>query len=58
MEDGEAVELVHRAVRREQSEHAIVEIGGIGEISDQEFLVTETPIRGFWSYYYQLMGPS
>jgi hypothetical protein len=23
---------------------------------DQEYLVTEMPIRGFWSYYYELMG--
>ena len=57
MEDGEAVEMVHTAVRREQDEHAVVEIGGKGPIADhQEYLVTETPIRGFWSYYYELMG--
>ncbi len=56
MEDGEAVELVHRAVRREQDDHAVVEIGGKGVIADQQYLVTETPIRGFWSYYYELMG--
>jgi len=56
MEDGEAVELVHQAVLREQDEHAVVEIGGKGPIADQDYLVTETPIRGFWSYYYELMG--
>lgn len=56
MEDGEAVELVHKAIKREQDEHAIVEIGGTGAIADHEYLVTEIPIRGFWSYYYELMG--
>jgi anthranilate 1,2-dioxygenase large subunit len=56
MEDGEAVELVQRAVLREQDQHAFVEIGGKGDIVDQEYLVTEMPIRGFWSYYYELMG--
>ena len=56
MEDGEAVEMVHRAVKREQDEHGIVEIGGKGEIADHDYLVTEIPIRGFWSYYYELMG--
>ena len=56
MEDGEAVEMVHRAVKREQDEHGIVEIGGKGEIGDHDYLVTEIPIRGFWSYYYELMG--
>lgn len=56
MEDGEAVELVQRAVLREQDQHARVEIGGKGEIFDQENLITEVPIRGFWSYYCELMG--
>lgn len=56
MEDGEAVEIVHNTVRHEEDAHARVEIGGKGEIRDQHSLVTEVPIRGFWSYYCELMG--
>jgi len=56
MEDGEAIELVHRAILREGDSHSFVEIGGRGEIKDQDNLVTEVPIRGFWSYYTRLMG--
>jgi anthranilate 1,2-dioxygenase large subunit len=56
MEDGEAVELVHRAILREKESHAMVEIGGKGEIRTQESLVTEVPIRGFYHYYCELMG--
>jgi anthranilate 1,2-dioxygenase large subunit len=56
MEDGEAVELVQIAIQREQDKHALVEIGGKGEIKTQESLVTEVPIRGFYSYYCELMG--
>ena len=56
MEDGEAVELVQAAIQRDQDKHARVEIGGKGEIKTQESLVTEVPIRGFYSYYCELMG--
>jgi anthranilate 1,2-dioxygenase large subunit len=56
MEDGEAVEIVHRNTRRELDGHAMVEIGGKGPIKDQLNLVSEVPIRGFYSYYHELMG--
>jgi anthranilate 1,2-dioxygenase large subunit len=56
MEDGEAVEIVHRATLRQLDAHARVEIGGKGVISDSPNLVTEVPIRGFYSYYHELMG--
>lgn len=56
MEDGEAVEIVQRGVKREQREHAMLEVGGTGAIEDQRSLVTEVPIRGFMSYYCDLMG--
>jgi len=29
---------------------------GGGAVADQESLVTETAIRGFWRYYRELMG--
>lgn len=56
MEDGEAVEIVHRTIASGPQDHARVEIGGKGPIGDAEWLVTEVPIRGFWSYYHELMG--
>ena len=56
VEDGEAVELVHTAKEREQDKQATVEIGGKGKIETQKSLVTEVPIRGFYSYYCELMG--
>ncbi|PKU23450.1 aromatic ring-hydroxylating oxygenase subunit alpha [Telmatospirillum siberiense] len=56
MEDGEAVEIVHRTTLPERDGHARVEIGGKGPIADQPNLVSEVPIRGFYAYYCELMG--
>ena len=33
-----------------------MEMGGRGEIKNLEHRVTETPVRGFWSYWAELMG--
>jgi anthranilate 1,2-dioxygenase large subunit len=56
MEDGEAVELVHRAIVRDAQEHSVVEFGGRGPIRDQDNLVSDVPMRGFWMHYCKLMG--
>jgi anthranilate 1,2-dioxygenase large subunit len=56
MEDGEAVELVHRAIVSDLDECSIVEFGGRGAIKDQENLVSDVPMRGFWMHYCKLMG--
>jgi anthranilate 1,2-dioxygenase large subunit len=56
MEDGEAVELVHRAIVRDTDQHSVVEFGGRGPIKDQENLVSDVPMRGFWMHYCKLMG--
>jgi anthranilate 1,2-dioxygenase large subunit len=57
MEDGEAIQNVHTATRPEQGKHAVVEMGGGGTIpTDVAFKVSDIPIRGFWSYYSELMG--
>jgi len=56
MEDGEAIELVHKALVREQDAYSFVEIGGRGEPVDQDNLVTEVPMRGFWINYRELMS--
>ncbi|MGD9945955.1 MAG: Rieske 2Fe-2S domain-containing protein [Burkholderiaceae bacterium] len=56
MEDGEAIELVQRATRPGPGGAAVVEMGGRGPLGDLAHRVTETPVRGFWSYYSELMG--
>lgn len=56
MEDGEAIEIVHRATSPAVDGAAVVEMGGRGPIGDREHRVTDVPIRGFWSYWAELMG--
>ena len=56
MEDSEAIEIVHRATRSAFGKSAVVEVGGGGAIADCPFRVTDVPVRGFWSYYAEVMG--
>ena len=57
MEDGEAIELVHRATRGEDVKSGLLEMGGLGAIPDEiRFRTSEVSIRGFWSYYAELMN--
>ncbi len=57
MEDGEAIEVVQRATRAERDGAcAVIEMGGRGAVKDETHRVTESPIRGFWSYWAELMG--
>ncbi|MGH7964011.1 MAG: aromatic ring-hydroxylating dioxygenase subunit alpha [Candidatus Binatia bacterium] len=54
MEDGHAAEIVQQAITRDSDASSLIEMGGRG-VDDQENLVTETGIRGFWQYYRNLM---
>ncbi len=57
MEDGEAIEIVHRATRGEPERSGLLEMGGLGAIPDEiRFRTSEVSIRGFWSYYAALMN--
>ena len=56
MEDGEAIELAHRASRPEDDATSVIELGGGGVISDRDYRVTDVPVRGFWSYWAELLG--
>ncbi len=56
MEDGEAIELAHRASRPDGDGMTVIELGGAGVISDRDYRVTDVPLRGFWSYYAELLG--
>jgi anthranilate 1,2-dioxygenase large subunit len=57
MEDGEAIEIVHRATAPERGTHAVIEMGGHGAFPPEiDFKASDIPVRGFWSYYAELMG--
>jgi anthranilate 1,2-dioxygenase large subunit len=56
MEDGEAIEIAHRASRPDPDRATVIELGGGGVISDRDYRVTDVPLRGFWSYYAELLG--
>jgi anthranilate 1,2-dioxygenase large subunit len=56
MEDGEAIELVQRASAPDGDRTTIIELGGGGVISDRDYRVNDVPVRGFWSYYAELLG--
>ena len=55
MEDGYAAEIVQQSVAGERRAASFVEMGGT-EVGDQESLISETAIRGFWRYYRDSMG--
>jgi len=46
---------VQQAIIRDRDAASLIAMGG-REVTDQENLVTETGIRGFWQYYRDLMG--
>jgi anthranilate 1,2-dioxygenase large subunit len=56
MEDGEAIEITQRATAAERDACSVVEMGGGGKIMNLEHRVNDIPVRGFWSYYAELMG--
>ena len=55
MEDGEAIEIAHRASGPDRDRTTVIELGGGGVISDRDYRVHDVPLRGFWSYYAELL---
>ncbi len=55
MEDGYAAEIVQQSVTGDHSATSFVEMGGT-EVANEQSLITETAIRGFWGYYRDTMG--
>ena len=55
MEDGHATEIVQQAIVRDKNAASLIAMGG-RTIADEDSLVTESAIRGFWRYYRELMG--
>jgi len=56
MEDGEAIEVLQRASAPDRDQMTVIELGGGGVISDRDYRVNDVPLRGFWSYYAELLG--
>jgi anthranilate 1,2-dioxygenase large subunit len=57
MEDGEAIEITHRATRTEpDTACSVVEMGGAGPIVNLEHRVNDISVRGFWCGYARMMG--
>lgn len=56
MEDGEAIEITHRATKTEPNTAcSVVEMGGAGPIINLEHRVNDIAVRGFWSGYARMM---
>ncbi len=55
MEDGEAVEIVQRAIVRDGDKTSYIAMGG-GRAEDSAHLVTEASIIGFWDHYKAIMN--
>jgi anthranilate 1,2-dioxygenase large subunit len=56
MEDGEAVEIVAAATRSDPEGNSVVEVGGKGPLPREFGRATDLAVRGFWSYYSEVMG--
>jgi anthranilate 1,2-dioxygenase large subunit len=56
MEDGEAIEIVYRAICGDRQANQVIQMGGTGPITDLRHRVTDMPVRGFWAYWAQIMG--
>ena len=57
LEDGEAIEITHRATMPATESHSILEMGGAGAFPEEvTSRINDIAVRGFWSYYSELMG--
>ena len=56
MEDGEAGRLVQLGISGAADDHSVIEMGGRGPVVDQDTVLTEVAVRGFWINYCSLMG--
>jgi hypothetical protein len=48
--------VIQKATKSAEDAYAVIEMGGRGAVKDETHRVTESPIRGFWSYWAELMG--
>ncbi len=54
-EDGHAAEVVQQSVTGNRGATSFVEMRG-AEVANEQSLITEAAIRGFWDYYRDTMG--
>ena len=55
IDDVEALEVCHKGLREHPDEAAFVELGG-RDCRNENHMVTESAIRGFYKYYREVMG--
>lgn len=55
VDDAEAMEMCYRGIAEHPEEFAILELGG-RDCRNEDHMVTETAIRGFYKYYREIMG--
>lgn len=56
LEDGEALRLVQEGARARRGDFSVLEMGGVGEMKDTDYLSQEVSIRGFWKFYHHMMN--
>lgn len=56
MEDGEALRLVQLGLASRPGGHSVLQMGGLGDLHDTDYLSQEISIRGFWKHYHHLMN--
>jgi anthranilate 1,2-dioxygenase large subunit len=56
LEDGEALRLVQEGAKARLGDYSVLEMGGVGEMKDTDYLAQEVSIRGFWKHYHGMMG--
>ncbi|MFN3231105.1 MAG: aromatic ring-hydroxylating dioxygenase subunit alpha [Alphaproteobacteria bacterium] len=54
IDDGEVLQASQEGIRAYPDRDGLLEMGGVG-IQDEDHMVTETAIRGFYQYYRQVM---
>lgn len=55
IDDAEAIEMCHKGIAAQPETCAVVELGG-RDSRNEDHMVTETAIRGFYKHYRQVMG--
>lgn len=55
MEDGEALRLAQEGLASRPDAYSVLEMGGVGELHDTDYLSQEISIRGFWKHYHKLL---
>ena len=55
MEDGLAIEIAQNGIAKDSDATAVIKMGGTGVAAEGDFLGDESPVRGFWNAYTEMM---